>query len=1105
MSRKQPVLSYLESIQAVRSTGKATAEQSFKSKLEVLLTAIGQGLDPELYATMELKDEGAGRPDLGVFEKKSRGLRLVVEVKGWKENIYDTAAGAQVSKYWKNYGFVLVTNFREFILVARNADTKEASIEARYRISSTAKSFENAMPAKLAEEHEQGLTDFLEGVFARPSPILRPKDLAADLARHAREAKRRLSRHSIADLKPLQDAFESALGLTFNDEHGLDFFRSSVVQTLFYGLFSGWMLWQRTLPKGTKPPRFNWKDASDYLALPLIGDLFDEVAKPKRLGELGLREPLEWSAASLNRVSHAEFFASFDADHAITLFYEPFLQAFDPHLRKQLGVWYTPPEIVNYIVERVDQLLRSELGIENGLADENVYVLDPATGTGSFVISVAKRIQKTLEEHGHGAMVAAGVKKALTTRVFGFEILPAPYVVAHLQMGVLLRSIGAALSGKERTGVYLTNALTGWEPPKGAKKTLAFSFLQEEQDQAAKVKRQAPIIVILGNPPYNGYAGVALTEERDLTTAYGTVKRGPKPEGHGRNDLYVRFFRMAERRITAGTEGRGIVSYISNYRWMDGLSTPGMRESYLEDFDSIYIDCLNGDKFKNGKLTPDGNPDPSVFSTEANREGIETGTAITTLVRKTAHAATEGIWFRHFWGKTKRDDLLKTLDRELPAQHEWFKPPWELGYPFRPGAYHRDFLVWPTVEELMPTSFPGVTTSRDGALIAPERLSLTERMQRYFDRGVTLEELRDDMPLLAESTSEFDAHAVRKTLLRKGFSADAIVAYAYRPLDNRWLYWERDSKLLDRNRPEFFDQVFPPNLFLFTTARTRKDVVEAAFVTDHLTDRNILDSSASGFPMLLRDHTEGLFAKADSGAPRANLSAAARRYIVAQKAKDDSLFFHILAITNSPEYRHTNEGGLRHGWPRVPLPKKAESLVRSTALGRQVADLLLPGKPVIGVTSGRLRADCKDLAIPIKLDGKPIDPEVDLDVTADWGHHGAEKAVMPGKGKAIPNNTDPDGALDIYINDDVCWRNVPRDVYELTIGGYPVLKKWLSYREMRVLGRALNMDEMTYFTEVVRRLKALLLLGPDLDANYNECAKKTTPLKKETIAHTGTW
>ena len=130
MSRKQPVLSYLESIQAVRSTGKATAEQSFKSKLEVLLTAIGQGLDPELYATMELKDEGAGRPDLGVFEKKSRGLRLVVEVKGWKENIYDTAAGAQVSKYWKNYGFVLVTNFREFILVARNADTKEASIEA---------------------------------------------------------------------------------------------------------------------------------------------------------------------------------------------------------------------------------------------------------------------------------------------------------------------------------------------------------------------------------------------------------------------------------------------------------------------------------------------------------------------------------------------------------------------------------------------------------------------------------------------------------------------------------------------------------------------------------------------------------------------------------------------------------------------------------------------------------------------------------------------------------------------------------------------------------------------------------------------------------------
>ncbi len=1085
---KHPVLSYLEAMRDVRATGKATAEQSYKSKLESLLTAIGKEFEPELHATMELKGEGAGRPDLGIFEKKSGNLRLVVEVKGPKETLYDIASGDQVSKYWKRYGFVLVTNLREFVLVARDV-TGKASIEARYQISPTAEEFAKAKPSALAKEHEQGLTDFLLGVFARPSPILKPKDLAADMARHAREAKRRLGWHCGDALRPLQEAFESALGLTFEDDKGLDFFRSSLVQTLFYGLFSGWMLWRQSIPKNRKPPEFDWKNASDFLALPLIGDLFDEVAKPKRLTELGLREPLEWAAASLNRVEHDEFFLNFDSDHAITLFYEPFLAAFDPELRKQLGVWYTPPEIVRYMVGRVNQLLISELGIDDGLADENVYILDPATGTGSYLIEVARRIYQTLEENGAGALAASAVKKAVMTRVFGFEILPAPYVVAHLQLGVLLKSLGSSLAGKERAGVYLTNALTGWEPPKGAKQSLAFPFLQDEQDAAAKVKREAPIIVILGNPPYNGYAGVALSEERDLSTGYKTVKRGPKPEGQGLNDLYVRFFRMAERRITASKEQRGIVCYISNYRWLDGLSAPGMREEYLEAFDSIYIDCLNGDKFKNGKLTPEGKPDPSVFSTEANREGIETGTAVTTLVRKKSHNPAESIWFRHFWGKSKREDLVKSLARKLPGKHAQLVPPWELGYPFYPGVYHRDFALWPTVEDLMPTSFPGVKTSRDAALVDHDRDRLTARMRRYFDRSVVDSDLRDEIPQLADSTSGFDAHSVRKALLKKGFTPDSIVSYAYRPLDNRWLYWDRDAKLLDRSRPEFFDQVFASNLYLFTTARTRKDVVEAVFVTDCLTDLNMMDSGARGFPMMLREDRATLFGGTGNDEPLANLSAAALRYLLALKVPQDTLFFHVLAITNSPAYRTQNEGGLRHSWPRVPLPKKVDALQRSAALGRQIADLLLPDRPVSGVTSGKLRAEIKKLAIPAKVGGNPIDPEKDLEVTAGWGHYGVENAVMSGKGKFSRNDDGPDAALDIYINDTIFWHNVPRSVWEMTIGGYPVVKKWLSYREKRVLGRALRTDELMYVTQMVRRLSAILSLSDLLDANYSACAK----------------
>ncbi len=169
--------------------------------------------------------------------------------------------------------------------------------------------------------------------------------------------------------------------------------------------------------------------------------------------------------------------------------------------------------------------------------------------------------------------MAADLKKAAIDRVFGFELLPAPFVVSHLQIGLMLQHYGAPLSEKkkERVGVYLTNALIGWEPPRAPKK-LPFVELEEERDAADLVKREKPILVILGNPPYNSFAGIArVEEERDLTVAYRTTKKAPAPQGQGLNDLYIRFYRMAERRIVEKT-GQGIVCFISNYSWLDGLS-----------------------------------------------------------------------------------------------------------------------------------------------------------------------------------------------------------------------------------------------------------------------------------------------------------------------------------------------------------------------------------------------------------------------------------------------------------------------------------------------------------------------------------------------------
>ena len=444
---------------------------------------------------------------------------------------------------------------------------------------------------------------------------------------------------------------------------GRTFFRSSLIQTLFYGVFSAWVLWSRRYPPTSKN-RFDWNATARLLKVPVIRKLFHEVAEPGQLETLKLDEVLDWTAAVLNRVDRAQFFARFPESHRRPDFYEPFLKSLIRNFESSWAYWYTPTEIVQYMVARVDTVLREELQLPDGLADRNVYVLDPCCGTGSFLVEVLRKIHQTLKAHGDDALTVNDLKEAIVSRVFGFNSCRLLSSCRTCRSVCLRTQLGAPLSerGAERAGVYLTNALTGWEHPKGPKQHLIFSELEEERDAAEHVKRDTPILVILGNPPYNGYAGVAVEEERALTTAYKTTRKAPPPQGQGLNDLYVRFYRMAERRI-AEMSGYGVVCLISNYSWLDGLSFTGMRESYLDKFDRIWVDCLNGDKYKTGKLTPEGKPDPSIFSTEWNHEGIQIGTAIGLLARTRTHGPADSIQFRHLWGNNKRHELVESLPR----------------------------------------------------------------------------------------------------------------------------------------------------------------------------------------------------------------------------------------------------------------------------------------------------------------------------------------------------------------------------------------------------------------------------------------------------------
>ena len=1099
------VETYLTDLQRVRASGGATGERSSYGPLANLLNAIGATLKPKVFCVGELADQGAGHPDFGLYAAKQvqKGQPKqgqvpeggVVEVKAADDDAWLTAAGDQVSRYWERYRLVLVTNTRDFVLVGEDAAGRPAKLET-FRLAASAEEFAQRLesPRAFASEVGAGLGEYLCRALAHRARLAEPRDLAWLLASHARDALARVEAAGDApSLEAVRAALEEALGVRFKGERGARFFRSTLVQTLFYGVFSAWVLWARQTPPPARA--FNWREAVWHLRAPVMQALFQQLSQPGRLQPLGLVEVLDWTSAALDRVDCDAFFARFNEGEAVTYFYEPFLEAFDPDLRKQLGVWYTPAEVVRYMVARVDKALRDDLGIADGLAAENVYVLDPCCGTGAYLAEVLRRIAANLENQGLGALTGARVKQAATERVFGFEIMPAPFVVAHLQVGLTMQALDAALAddGQERAQVFLTNALTGWEPMGEAKQTVAFPELEEERARAERVKQETPILVILGNPPYNGFAGMAVDEERTLLEAYRRTKRVRRPEGQGLNDLYVRFFRMAERRIAK--TGQGVVCFISNYSWLDGLSFTGMRERYLEEFDAIRIDCLNGDKYKTGKVAPDGSPDPSIFSTEGDPVGIQVGTAIATLVRKADHASAEEVGFRHLWGQAKREELIETEEAEPRKLYENVKPVLQLGLPFVQTAVSEDWFDWPALSDLFPKSFPGVKTSRDLLLVDTDLDRLKTRIGDYFDESMSHDEIARRYPSVMKTTAQFDACAVRDALLERGGPIDAgFIRFAYRPFDTRWLYWEMDGGLLDRPRPDYQSNVFDGNVWLVLQNKARPDL-SPPLVISNIGDLNQMNSGVYCVPLWLRyDDKE---TASNSIQRRPNLTIEAGNYLRYLDASVEDLFHHVLAVLHNPVYHEDNADALRAEGPRIPLlgwpdgeaDGAANSLATSAARGRELARLLDPDAPVPRVTQGTLRPEIAALAVPATTDGRNMTGD-DFALTAGWGHYGTGDAVMPGQGRIVEREYTPDEraalgdaipalgekTLDVYLNDHAFWRNVPAAIWDYKLGGYQVLKKWLSYRESDVLGRALTPEEVLYFAEMTRRVGGMLSL-----------------------------
>jgi type ISP restriction-modification system protein/N-6 DNA methylase len=1135
------------------SSAETSTEQSFYPAIKALIEAsLGElALPLDVRASTSEARRGGGRdaPDFAIYDGAGSFVMLYVEVKRAGVDIADlarsTQSNDQIGRYLDANGAVLLCTVSEFALVTIG-DNRRASgpvPPSRRRLGEVVQLWPAVRRAidgaRISDEDGGRLLEVLEEALTRHTPIASPETLARVLARQARRALTALPAEFTAAIAPLRTDFASALGLSFEGEAGEHFFRSSLIQTVFYGIFAAWLLrsseW-RQIPSGP----FDWRRTGEYLRIPFLAGLFHEIQNPVRLRELGLREHLDAAAATLDRVDEREFFARLrpaggDYDEftsTIVYFYEPFLAAFDPELREELGVWYTPPDIVRYQVRRIDRLLREELGFDRGLADETVVILDPACGTGAYLIETLRCIAETLRAEGVEAELAATLRSALEHRIRGFEILTAPFVVAHLQLFLLLAELGAPPDETHRAGIYLTNALTGWSGHDD--EVLHFPELQQEHDAAQRVKRDERVIVVLGNPPYNRFVGASMHEEGALVDPYKGVQRDDRGRQIGQSelwtrwgvrkqlldDLYVRFFRLAEERIGIRAEF-GIISYISNSSFLTGRSHPIMRESLLGSFDDVWIDNLHGNRLANER-TPWGDSCATVFSTQAGSAGVKVGVAITTWLKRPAHVcapANTSIHYRDFWGgaEGKRASLLASLDmRDWPAEElagAVSRPAGPRDYAeFRSSADRRWKLLpyditggyedWPSIDQMFSESVAGVNINRglDRSVIDTDAQSLAARMEEYFS-PMADDEFFERHPELGRTFAGYAPATVRARLRGEStFEAGHIVPYELFPLDARWLYYELSGKLLNRPRSELAEQL-TDNEFLVLVNESRRSSETKPLLAHTAFDLHLFDVGAQAFYAERRVRVEQALVIGDEQYVRtANLTpslwlALKQRWILEgdlpgapARRLARELFRVALAIGHSPNFQRDFAGSLAHDWLHVPIPRERRTFEQIAALGDQVGILLDPfaALPDLSrVLHAVLGDEAPKLAVLATTDGGPIG---DRDLRVEIAHFGSAPGGWIARQPAVGEPWHPEwgeSSGDLRLNSRVFLRHVPERVWGLELGGYQVIKKWIGYREARRRnGQPMSLAEKDHLRGMVQRLAALLLLYPQLDLAY---------------------
>lgn len=1044
------IQTFLQKVINTHKTGAAT-EHSYRPALQDLFNS----LSDEVAALNEPKRIECGAPDFIV----QRGDLVVghVEAKDLHiglRNLKD-ANKAQQDRYRKALPNLIYTNCLDWDFY-RNGELV-ASV-------SVASHLDSIQPNKdQFTVLESLLRDFIS---QRPQSISSPEVLANMMAGKAQLIKDVFANTLNADdgsTSELYGHYQAFKQQLIHDISIADF-ADLYAETIAYGMFAARL-------HDDTPEDFSRQEALHLLpkSNPFLRSLFGFIAG------VDLDERIAWVIDDLAAVFQAAdvkqimqgFGELTGRQDPFLHFYETFLSAYNPDKRKSRGVWYTPEAVVNFIVRAVDEVLQTEFGLADGLADTSkitidwdtdlndkkgqaitqkkdvhrVQILDPATGTGTFLAEVVKHIAPKIKSIAP-SMWTPYIEQDLIPRLHGFELLMASYSMCHMKLDMILTELGYQPgSNPPRLGVYLTNSLE--EGEREVQDLFMAQWLTREAREASDIKRKNPIMCILGNPPYAGESSNKGEWIMGLMDAYkkepGGKQKLQERNPKWLNDDYVKFIRMSEHLIS--TNGEGVLGFITNHGYLDNPTFRGMRWHLMHSFDKIYLLDLHGNS-KKKEVTPEGKPDTNVFD-------IQQGVSIVIAIKHKRDTGKKApakplaqVFHGDLWGR--REDKYQALFESSLASIDWQQlAPQAPQFAFIPRNYalEEQYQQGFAVHEFMPVNSVGIVTARDALTIDSDKNRLWQRVQDFAqlpsEEARLKYKLGKDVQDWQVSTAQEDVY--------DNLDISKVVPIAYRPFDIRWTLYTGTSRGFHcRPRNDVMRHLLHDNLAMAVSKQHKaSDGFYHVIAHTGISESSLTSNKTAEIGYSLPLYTYAMDAETQQLERQANFNPKLHSKLL-QLAKHPefgepdelAIFDYIYAVQHCPAYRQTYAEFLKYDFPRIPWPASADEFWRLREQGSQLRQLHLMQTAAVGATPYPLLGEGDNCIDRPKLQGNQI-----------------------------------------WINNSQYIDQVPDGVWEFYIGGYQPAQKWLKDRK----GQALSFSELKHYQSILKILASTAEIMQDIN------------------------